>query len=100
MAEGFKAHTPDEQRALANAVLEDGFTRLAQALQQVGMCALISKAKDRELELLNQGGKQQAQELDRITQGALIELCMEAVDGYIAAAGRALRFDELEGSDG
>ena len=97
MAEGFKDRTPDEHRAIADSVLVEGFTYLAHSLQQVAMCALISKASDAELELVNQDTRQQAGELERITQGALIELCMAAVDGYVATARRALRFDELEG---
>ena len=96
MAEGFKDRTPAEQRALADSVLEEGFTRLAQSLQQVGMCALVCKASDDELELVNQVSKQQAGELERITQSALIDLCMTAVDGYVETAHRVLRFDELE----
>jgi hypothetical protein len=39
MAEGFKNRTPEEQRRLADSVLEQGFTALAKAIQEVGLCA-------------------------------------------------------------
>jgi len=98
MAEGFgdiKKKSPEEQRRLADAVIEQGFTALAKALQEVGLCALVSKASDRELRTINTRIDPRADgEFQRIIEHAIIEICSEATHAYVQAARRALRFDE------
>jgi hypothetical protein len=103
MAEGFgniKKKSPEEQRRFADSFLEQGFTALAKALQEVGILAMVSKASDREITELNASGSLTAnEEFQRITEAAVIQICLEATDAYVEAARRALRFDEQEGSD-
>lgn len=103
MAEGFgdiKQKPLGEQRRLADAMLEHGFTALAKALQEVGLCALVSKASDRELRIINTRIDPRADgEFQRIIEHAIIEICSAATEDYVLAARRALRFDE-EGSNG
>lgn len=98
MAEGFgdiKQKSPDEQRRLADSVLEQGFTALAKALQEVGICALASKASNRELGIINTRIDPRSDgEFQRIIEHAIIEICSEATHAYVQAARRALRFDE------
>ena len=99
MAEGFKNRTPEEQRRLADSVLEQGFTALAKAIQEVGLCAMVSKASDREIRIINAPGSPVADgEFNRILESAVIQICMSATDAYVEAARRAMRFDEQEGS--
>ena len=101
MTKGFKNLSPQEQRAAADSALEDGFTNLAHALQEVGVVALVSKASDRELAIINQRQSPLAdEEYQRILNAFLIEIGAEATKAYVATARRALRFDEQEGSDG
>ena len=98
MTEGFKNLTPDEQRKLADSALEDGFGKLASALQQVGIVALVSKTTDKELVIINQRQSPLAdEEYLRIIHHAVTEICSEATHAYVEAARRALRFDEQEG---
>ena len=103
MAEGFgdiKKKSPEEQRRIADSVLEQGFTALAKALQEVGLCALVSKASDRELRIISARIDPQGDgEFQRIIEAAVIRACMDATDAYVEAARRALRFDEQEGGN-
>jgi len=100
MAEGFKDRTPDEQRALADSAMEDGFAQLTNIVQQLGICCLVAASTDRELRIINQRQNPLADdEFVRITHAYLTEAAPAFIKEYVATARRALRFDELEGAD-
>jgi hypothetical protein len=100
MTDDINQRSPKETRRLLAPSLEPGFTALATALQEVGLVALACKASDSEITAIQALGPLGTDELQRITEAALINICKESVESYVAAARRALRFDEQEDSDG
>ena len=88
--------TPAQFRAACNAAMEGLCTELTDAIQAAGITALGVCASDKEIERILAMNAEEKEEFHRIIAGSLMELGKTCLTQYVAAANRALRFDEME----